>query len=163
MTACLPLQDCIVQTTSLPAYGRNFCRCARWSPDNKATGLRPDNSATSLHAYSHRYMGAAVAGYQTACMRMTLPCCSSRFSNCSHCNAVAGYQTASAKMRTAVLLQWQDTKLHAQWQFHKLLNWVMDEQTCNSNNKAICILLSYIQQKWCSSNFFADKGSCLKS
>jgi hypothetical protein len=37
---------------------------------------------------------AAVAGNQTACMRMPLSCCSSRFSNCSHCNAVAGYQTA---------------------------------------------------------------------
>jgi hypothetical protein len=38
MTACLPLQDCIVQTTSLQAYGRKF-QPLRWSPVNKATGL----------------------------------------------------------------------------------------------------------------------------
>jgi hypothetical protein len=70
MTTCLPLQDCIVQTTSLPAYGRKFLP-PRWSPDYKATRCFP----------------AAVAGSQTACMRTPLPCC-------SHCNAVAGYQTA---------------------------------------------------------------------
>jgi hypothetical protein len=135
LTACLLLKDCIVQTTSLPAYGRKFLP-PRWSPDNKATGLRPDNSAAVLHAYSRRYMGAArlqwhwvcaqvtallqslaVAGYQTACMkahccpdavagyqtagtRWLLPCCSGRIPNCMHTVAV-------------VLLQWQDTKLHA--------------------------------------------------
>jgi hypothetical protein len=38
MTACLPLQDCIVQTTRLAAYGRKFLP-PRWSPDIKATGL----------------------------------------------------------------------------------------------------------------------------
>jgi hypothetical protein len=50
------------------------------------------------------------------------------------------------------LLQLQDTKLHArvaallQWQVLKLLHWLKDEQTCNSNNsnnsnnnKARCI------------------------
>jgi hypothetical protein len=64
-TACLPLQDCIVQTTSLPAYGRKFLP-PRWSPDNKATGrgLRPDNSAAALHAYSRRYMEAARLQWQ---------------------------------------------------------------------------------------------------
>jgi hypothetical protein len=51
MTACLPLQDCIVQTTRLPAYGRKFLP-PRGSPANKATRLRPDNFAP-LH------MGAA--------------------------------------------------------------------------------------------------------
>jgi hypothetical protein len=58
MTACLPLQDCIVQTTSLPAVGQKFLP-PRWSPDNKATGLQPDNSAVALHTYSRCYMGAA--------------------------------------------------------------------------------------------------------
>jgi hypothetical protein len=52
MTACLPLQDCIVQTTSLPAYGRKFLP-PHWSPDNKASGLQLDN------AYSRCYMVAA--------------------------------------------------------------------------------------------------------
>jgi hypothetical protein len=63
MTACLPLQDCIVQSTSLPAYGRKFLPPS-WSPDNKATSLRPDNSAVALHAYSRRYMGAARLQWQ---------------------------------------------------------------------------------------------------
>jgi hypothetical protein len=44
LQACLPLQDCIVQTTRLPAYGRKFLPpCC--SPADKATGLRPDNFA----------------------------------------------------------------------------------------------------------------------
>jgi hypothetical protein len=63
MTAFLLLQDCIVQTTSLPAWGRKFLP-PRWSPDNKATGLWPDNSAAALHAYSRRYMVAAWLQWQ---------------------------------------------------------------------------------------------------
>jgi hypothetical protein len=46
MKACLPLQDCIVQTKSLPAYGWKFLP-PRLSPDNKAIDLRPDNSSTA--------------------------------------------------------------------------------------------------------------------
>jgi hypothetical protein len=60
-----------------------------------------------------------------------LPGCSGRFSNCSHCNAVAGYQTActNAHCCPAAVAGYQTA-----WQFHKLLNCVKDEQTCNSNN-----------------------------
>jgi hypothetical protein len=76
MTVCLPLQDCIVQTTRLPAYGRKFLT-PRCSPANKATGLRPDNFAPL-----HGSCPAALAGSQTACMRTLLPCCSGSFSNC---------------------------------------------------------------------------------
>jgi hypothetical protein len=88
-----------VQTTSLPAYARKFLP-PRWSPDNMDNGLRPDNSATALHAY-------------------LLPGCSGWFSNgiqalCSHLQwqdtklhacpcccpaAVAGYQTACTNAR----------------------------------------------------------------
>jgi hypothetical protein len=67
ITACLPLQDCIVQTTSLLAYGRKFLRRApRWRLDNKATGLRPDNSAVGraacILAPLHASCPADVAG-----------------------------------------------------------------------------------------------------
>jgi hypothetical protein len=130
MTACLPLQDCIVQTTRPPAYGQKFLP-PRCSPANKATGLRPDNFAPL-----HGSCPAALAGSQTACMRTLLPCCSGSFSNCiqalcSHLQwqdtklharggcgpaAVAGYQTAVAGYQTVVagyqtVVQWQDTKL----------------------------------------------------
>jgi hypothetical protein len=93
MTACLPLQDCIVQTTRLPAYGRKFLP-PRCSPANKVTGLRPDNFAP-LHGSSL----VAVAVSQTAYKRSVVTC-SGRIPNCMHAAAVA-------------LLQWQDTKLHA--------------------------------------------------
>jgi hypothetical protein len=96
MTACLPLQDCIVQTTRLPAYGRKFLP-PRCSPANKATGLGPDNFASLQWQFIKLHTSAlkslAVAGYQTACTRRLLSCCSGRLPNCH--------------------LQWQDTKLHA--------------------------------------------------
>jgi hypothetical protein len=41
-TACLQLQECIPQTAS-----RKFLKL-RWSPNNKATDLRSDNSAAAL-------------------------------------------------------------------------------------------------------------------
>jgi hypothetical protein len=93
MTACLPLQDCIVQTTRLPAYGRKFMT-PRCSPANKATGLRLDNFAPL-----HGSCPAALAGSQTAykCSAVT---CSGRIPNCMHTAAVD-------------LLQWQDTKLQS--------------------------------------------------
>jgi MarR-like DNA-binding transcriptional regulator SgrR of sgrS sRNA len=62
---------------------------------------------TKLHACGG-CCPAAVAGYQTACMRRLLTCCSSRIPNCMHAAAVA-------------LLQWQDTKLHAR--MDALLQW----------------------------------------
>jgi hypothetical protein len=96
MTACLPLQDCIVQTTRPPAYGRKFLP-PRCSPANKATGLRPDNFAPLqwqfLKLHTSALKSLAVAGYLGACTRRLLPCCSGRLPNCH--------------------LQWQDTKLHA--------------------------------------------------
>jgi hypothetical protein len=97
MTACLPLQDCIVQTTSLPAYGRKFLP-PRWSPDNKATGL--SYGRIILHAYSRRYMGAArlqwkvlklhgcahrcpsAAAVSQTAYKCSAVVCSGRFSNC---------------------------------------------------------------------------------
>jgi hypothetical protein len=91
MTACLPLQDCIVQTTRLPAYGRKIL-LLRCSPANKATGLRPYNFAPQ-----HGSCPAAVAVSQTAYKRSAVTC-SGRIPNCMHTAAVA-------------LLQWQDTKL----------------------------------------------------
>jgi hypothetical protein len=102
-----PLQDCIVQTTRLPAYGRK-CLLPRCSPANKATGLWPDNFAPL-----HGSCPAAVAVSQTAYKRSAVTC-SGRIPNCIHAVAVA-------------LLQWQDTKLHARmaallhWQVVKLL------------------------------------------
>jgi hypothetical protein len=95
MTACLPLQDCIVQTTSLPAYAGNFSRLAR--VQKTATGLRPDNSAVALHAYLRRYMGRL----QWQVLKLH---------ECAR--------------RRAALLQWQFLKLHIsalQWQDTKLL------------------------------------------
>jgi hypothetical protein len=96
MTACLPLQDCIVQTTRLPAYGRKFLQL-RCSPANKANGLRPDNFTPLqwqfLKLHTSALQSLAVARYQNACTRPLLPCCSGKIPNC--------------------YLQWQDTKLHA--------------------------------------------------
>jgi hypothetical protein len=94
MTACLPLQDCIVQTTRQPAvttglrYGRKFLppRCGR------IPYCHLQWQDTKLHARGG-CCPAAVAGYQTATCRDRIP-------NCMHAAAVA-------------LLQWQNTKLHA--------------------------------------------------
>jgi hypothetical protein len=103
MTACLPLQDCIVQTTSIPAYGRKYLP-PRWSPDNKATGLRPENSAVALDAYLRRYMGAARLQWQVL-----------KLYGCAHRCPVAAavYQTAYKCYAVCSHLHWQDTKLHA--------------------------------------------------
>jgi hypothetical protein len=72
MTACLPLQDCIVQITRLPAYGRKLLP-PRCSPADKATGLRPDNFAPLqwqfLKLHTSALQSLAVAGYQTANMQ----------------------------------------------------------------------------------------------
>jgi hypothetical protein len=58
----------------------------RCSPANKATGLRPDNFAPLLWQFFKLNKSAlqslAVAGYQTACTRRLLPCCSGRILNC---------------------------------------------------------------------------------
>jgi hypothetical protein len=84
----------------------------------------------------------SLAGYQSACMRRLLTCCSGRIPNCSGRipNCSGRIPNCSSRipncMHTAAvaLLQWQDTKL---------LHRVKDEQTCNnnnsSNNKARCI------------------------
>jgi hypothetical protein len=94
------LQDCIVCS-----QGRKFL-LPLWSPDNKATGLRPDNSATTLHAYSRRYMGAARLQWQVLKLHpsaLQSLSCSGRIPKCMHkcallpCSAaVAEYQTACA-------------------------------------------------------------------
>jgi hypothetical protein len=93
-------------------YCQDYQKCLppSWNPDNKATGLRPANSAVVLHAYSHCYMDVARLQWQVLKLHVcapccaALPCCSGRFSNCiqalcSHCNAVAGYQTECTNAR----------------------------------------------------------------
>jgi hypothetical protein len=73
-------------------------------PNNKTTGLWPDNSAATLHSYSSCYMGAAGRG------------CSDKLTvwhtNCMYVCTVTGSQTAY-KRSVVTVMQWEDTKLHA--------------------------------------------------
>jgi hypothetical protein len=98
MTACLPLQDCIVQTTSIPAYGRIISR---------------------------RYMGAARLQWQV--LKLHVCACRCPAAAAGSQTAVTVMQSQDTKlhaqMRTATLLQWQDTKLHAQMRTAALLQW----------------------------------------
>jgi hypothetical protein len=115
MTACLPLLDCIVQTTSLPAVGRKFLP-PRCSPANKATGRSDGRLILRL------YMGAARLLWPRLKLHVCplLPCCSDSFSNC--------IQVLCSH------LQWQDTKLHACMHARAravaLLTWFLYQTAC---------------------------------
>jgi hypothetical protein len=101
MTACLPLQDCIVQTTSLPAG--NFCRRARVQ-------------ITRLPAHGRIILPSRCM--HTRAATWELPDCSGRLLNCMGAHVAALLQRQFLKLHTSALqslqhLQWQDTKLHA--------------------------------------------------
>jgi hypothetical protein len=76
-----------------------------------------------LKLHTSALQSLAVAGYQTACTRRLLTCCSGRIPNCS--GRITNCMHAAAAV---ALLQWQDTKLHArmaallQWQVLNLLH-----------------------------------------
>jgi hypothetical protein len=122
MTACLPLQDCIVQTTRLPAYATagNFCRAAvqltRLPAYGRIISRRYMRAAQlqwqvlKLHVCA-RCCPAALAVSQTAYKRSAVTC-SGRIPNCMHvaavallpcCSAVAGYQSACAHCCPAIV------------------------------------------------------------
>jgi hypothetical protein len=108
MTACLPLQYCIVQTTRLPAYGRIISH-------RYIGAARLQWQVLKLHACV-RCCPAAAAGSQTAYKRSAVTC-SGRIPNCMH-----------AAVFDLLQLQWQVFKLHPrmaallQWQVLKLLH-----------------------------------------
>jgi hypothetical protein len=103
MTACLPLQDCIVQTTRPPAYGRIILR-------RYMGAARLHWQVLKLHVCA-RCCPAAAAVSQTAYKHSAVTC-SGRIPNCMLAAAVDLLQWQDTK------LQWQDTKL--QWQDTKL-------------------------------------------
>jgi hypothetical protein len=92
----IALQDCIVQTTNV----RTFLP-PRWSPNNKATGLRPDNSRTATWVLP----GCSALHWQV----LKLHVCAPRSPA-----AATGSQTA------VTVMQWLDTKLQQQQQQSKM-------------------------------------------
>jgi hypothetical protein len=165
MTACLPLQDCIVhstrlagnfcrraavQLTRLPAYGRIISR-------RYMVAARLQWQVLKLHVCSHC---AAAAVSQTAYKRSAVTCrgripncmhvaavallqCSCRIPNCMHARLVTCCSSRIPNCMHAAavaLLQWQDTKQHAR--MDALLQW----QVLNRNygNLTITIYITVL-------------------
>jgi hypothetical protein len=143
MTACLPLQDCIVQTTRPEISAAEL--------ESREQGYRQfGNSAIVLHAYSRHYMGAArlqwqvfklhgyarrcpaaAAVFQTAYKCSAVTCsavqcsavqCSAVQCSAVQCSADTRYQSACTRRLLPCCSGRIDIKLHArvaallQWQ-----------------------------------------------